>query len=468
MKKCTNRLFSLAAAIITAFSTVVSVPQPIRADQIWPEGPSIVSPNAIVMEVNTGTVLYEKNSHEQRYPASITKIMTSLLAIENCSPEEIVVFSADAVFKNEGDTSHIARDLNEELTVEQCLYAVMLASANECAYAVAEHVGTKMGGNYQTFIDMMNERAAEIGCKNTHFNNSNGLPDEMHWTSAYDMALIASEAYKNETFRILVGTKSYTLPVTNKCDEEYPMHNHHQMLYPFRSQEYLYEYCTGGKTGYTDAARSTLVTYAEKDGLTLVCVVMNTGNPTHYIDTTTLMDYYLNNFQALSIAENETSFNTHGLENAGLLNTNESFVTLDEEAYVVLPKAAVFSDATFDLIKNESGENVASLQYTYAGKKVGSVDIVASKATVNQTIKEETKVENNSDEKVVVIKPQYFLILLFMIFLLVVIIIAGKKFYDNIYVIRHNMEVRRYQRSRFQTIGRKRKRRRRKKDRLFR
>lgn len=468
MKKLKNRLCALGAVVFTAISAVAAIPQTVKADQVWPEGPSIESPSAIVMEVNTGTILYEKNSHEELYPASITKIMTTLLAIENCSLDEVVTFSADAVFKNEGDTSHIARDLGEQLTLEQCLYAVMLESANECAYAVAEHVGAKLGGDYQTFIDLMNQKAEELGCTNTHFNNCNGLPDEQHWTSAYDMALISRAAYQNEAFRIITGTKSYTLPVTNKCEEEYPLHNHHKMLYPYHSYKYLYEYCTGGKTGYTDAAKSTLVTYAEKDGITLVVVVMNTASPNQFTDTITLMDYYLNNFQALSIAENEQNINTDGIENAGLLNTNPSFVTLDDNAYIILPKTASFSDAEFSLKENEEGENVAALEYTYGGKIVGSVNIVTSKATVTQTLNETTEVEETPEKNVVVIKPYYFLIVLLIIVLLIFLFFLAKKFYDNFYVIRHNMEVKRYQKNRFQAIDRKRKRRRRKKDSLFR
>ena len=141
-------------AIFLAVCTVLlMLPLSVRADEYWPDGVKTQSKSAIVMEVNTGTVLYEKKSHEKHYPASITKIMTVLLAIENCDMDEVVTFSADAVFKNEGDTSHIARNLGEKLTMEQCLYAVMLESANECAYAVAEHVGQKLGGDYRTFID---------------------------------------------------------------------------------------------------------------------------------------------------------------------------------------------------------------------------------------------------------------------------------------------------------------------------
>ena len=124
------------------------------------------------------------------------------MALEHCELDEVVTFSDDAINYNQGDTSHIARDYGEQMTMKECLYAVMLESANECAYAVAEHVGQKLGGNYQTFIDLMNQRAKELGCTNTQFTNANGLPDPNHWTSAHDMALISAEAYKNENFRI--------------------------------------------------------------------------------------------------------------------------------------------------------------------------------------------------------------------------------------------------------------------------
>ena len=157
----------------------------------WPSAVTAESGAAIIMEENTGAVLYEKNSHAENYPASITKIMTALLAVENCDLNEEITFSEDAVYKNEGSTSHIARDVGEKMTMEQCLYGMMLESANECAYAIGEHVA---GGDINDFVDMMNERAKELGCKNTHFVNPNGLPDEDHYTSAYDMALIAREA----------------------------------------------------------------------------------------------------------------------------------------------------------------------------------------------------------------------------------------------------------------------------------
>ena len=226
--------------ILAVFTLITSFPLTVKAEAYWPEGPAIETPSAIVMEVNSGAVLYEKNSDVKHYPASITKILTTLIALEQSALDEKVTFSADAVYKNEGNTSHIARDLNEEMTMEQTLYAVMLESANECAYAAAEHVGAKLGGNYQTFVDLMNEKAKELGCENSHFNNANGLPDEQHWTTARDMAKISVEAYKNEMFRTITGTKTYQIPPTNKHSDITYLNNHHAMLHYYRTNQYLY------------------------------------------------------------------------------------------------------------------------------------------------------------------------------------------------------------------------------------
>ena len=208
---------------------------PVYAAEYWPEGPEVVSPNVIVMEASTGTVLYDRDSLEAHYPASITKIMTTLIALENSDLNDIVTFSDAAIDNTEG--SGIARDYGEQMTMEQCLYAVMLASANECAYAVAEHVG----GTIENFVAMMNEKAKELGCQNTHFANPHGLHDENHYTCCYDMALIAMAAYQNETFRIIVGTARYTIPPTNKHAEQTDLQNHNEMLYPFQTNKYVYD-----------------------------------------------------------------------------------------------------------------------------------------------------------------------------------------------------------------------------------
>lgn len=457
----------VTAFFLAVCTVLLMLPLSVRADEYWPDGVKTQSKSAIVMEVNTGTVLYEKKSHEKHYPASITKIMTVLLAIENCDMDEVVTFSADAVFKNEGDTSHIARNLGEKLTMEQCLYAVMLESANECAYAVAEHVGQKLGGDYRTFIDLMNKRAKELGCTDTHFNNCNGLPDEDHWVSAYDMALISAEAYKNETFRMIAGSPSYTLPKTNKCKAEYPCHNHHKMIYPFRGDSsHLYKYCTGGKTGYTTVANNTLVSFAEKDGITLVCVVMDAATPDHYTDTRKLFDYCFENFQALNISENDAGLAKDNGKNYGVLNNSEPYVKLDEDAYIIMPKGAQFSDVSYKKTESAKGKKkVARLAYTYAGYEVGSVDIVKTGAKVKDNYYVNTDSGQKKNERVIRIDPAWLIVAGVVIVAAVVLLFLAKRAYDNFYVIRHQRKTKKNDKMRFRE--KKRKKYNRRKDRFF-
>lgn len=423
---------------------------PVQAEEYWPEGPEIEGNNAIVMEASTGTVLYEKNSHEELYPASITKIMTALLALENCSLDEQITFSADAVYKTEG--SGIWRDVDEVMTMEQCLYALMLESANECAYAIAEHVG----GDYDTFVQMMNDKAAELGCQNTHFNNPHGLPDEAHHTSAYDMALISRAALENETFRLVTSTKRYTIPPTNKHEEETYLSNHHKMLNAYQGDKtYLYDGCIGGKTGYTSVANSTLVTFAERDGMTLICVVMNEKAPAHYLDTTNLLNYCFENFQIYNVAENETNYSSNVVEQKIFAN-EEAFLEIDKNGSVILPKAAAFTDAVSEVKEDtKSEERVGYLQYTYAGRNVGGADIKMTGAKITEFPFQEEEVK---EEKVVKINTRYILI-----GIIVVIVLAGigfgiYHFADKFYLIRYKFTSRR--KNDFKVIKRKKERRR--------
>ena len=452
----------LALALATPLA-----PTPVKAEAYWPEGPTITTPSAIVIEIESGTVLYEKNSDEVNYPASITKILTTLLAIENCELSEVVTFSKAAIYNTPRDSTHIARDVGEQMTMEECLYAVMLESANECAYAVAEHVGAKLGGNYQTFIDLMNQKAKELGCTNTNFTNPNGLPDDNHYTSARDMALISAEAYRNETFRIITGTQKYQIPPTNKHSDITYLVNHHKMLHRYKDSNEVYEYCTGGKTGYTTKAKSTLVTYAEKDGLSLVCVVMHTTSKAEWDDSRELLDYCFQNFKRFRISEFDEAILSDG-KNLGVLNNFEAYVNIDNNAYVVLPATADFADATSTIIDMDgTGSVIARLEYTYADRKIGSVNIVASGVKVEENYFDYAQEDKQDTGKnVVKIKPLNIVAVVLGVFVLVIIIILCKRLYDNYYVILHNMEVKRQRRERFRPIATKKKKWRRR-DRMF-
>lgn len=449
---------------VLAAVLILATPMSAKAEVYWPEGPSIDTPSAIVIEINSGAVLYEKNSDQVSYPASITKVLTTLLALEHSELDEVVTFSDDAIRYNQGDTSHIARDYGEQMTMKECLYAVMLESANECAYAVAEHVGQKLGGNYQTFIDLMNERAKELGCTNTQFTNANGLPDENHWTTARDMALISAEAYKNEDFRIIVGTRSYRIPPTNKHSDITPLNNHHAMISNYKTREHLYEYATGGKTGYTQAAGATLVSYAEKDGLSLVCVVMRTSTGVYYKDTKNMFEHCFQNFQKVSIGNNGTA-GEENHNNNGIMNNYESFVKLDENAQIILPITADISDVQMSLVNKDLPSGVvAQLNYSYGGHQVGCADVVFSNAKVEEDYF--AGQEKPSDVNVILIKPVYIFMALGAVVGLIALLFIAKRLFDNYYVIRHDMEVKKQRRERFRTISR-RKKKWKKKDRMF-
>lgn len=446
----------ITGLVLGFFCALQLTAQTVPASQYWPEEISVNSPNAIVMEMNTGTILYDKNSKEARYPASITKIMTTMLALENSELNEMVTFSDEAIDNTEG--SGIARDYGEQMTMEDCLYAIMLESANECAYAVAEHIS----GSIEAFADLMNAKAKELGCVNTNFVNPHGLHDDNHYTCCYDMALIAKAAYENETFRIITSTKARMIPPTNKHAEETPLQNHNKLLHRYQKGNYVYEYCTGGKTGYTTNANATLVTFAEKDGMALVCVVMNTDGVSEWTDSRALFDYCFDNFQLLNVSENETGYEVQKEVNANSLSGNPPFVELDKNACILLPKTVEFAEAESEVTLNREVSNIAgTISYSYAGRSVGKADIVTTGAVIEEYIFD-NQIENAAEEEETIqLKPSTIVAIAAMICLLIVMLLLGKYVYDNIYIIRHNLSVQMDRRERFREIKKRKQRRRR-------
>lgn len=262
-------------------------------------GPGVTARSAILMDAKSGEILYAKNIDAKRYPASITKIMTTLVAIENCeSLYETLTYSEHAINSIEPGSSQIYILPGETLTLEESLYAIMLESANEACNGVAEHIG----GSIEGFVDMMNEKAKELGCKNTHFMNPNGLHHDDHYVSARDMATITRAALANDTFRKIASTISYTIPSTNKQKDQRPLWNHHKQV---KRTMFLYDGVEGGKTGFTVMARNTLVTWAERDGLELIAVVLKDDGYEVYRDTIKLFDHGFKNFKTYNpIKEN--------------------------------------------------------------------------------------------------------------------------------------------------------------------
>ena len=259
----------------------------------WPEGPKIEAESAVLMDVVTESVLYSKNADTQQYPASITKIMTTLLACENLKMNDKLVMSEAAAYGIEPGSSSIYAETGEEFTVRQALMAVMLESANEVSLGIAE----KTSGSAKKFVELMNRRARQLGCTNTHFNNPNGLPDETHYTTANEMAKIAKAAWFNPLFRRFITRDYFEIPPTNKQPETRYLLNHHQMM---EGRDHAYDGVLGGKTGYTTAAGSTLVTFAKRGDTILLCVVLNSINGA-YSDTAALLDYGFNNFEKIDL-----------------------------------------------------------------------------------------------------------------------------------------------------------------------
>ena len=232
------------------------------------------------------------------------------------------------------------------------------------------------------------------------------------------------------------------------------MNNHHNILHFFNTGKYINEYCTGGKTGYTRVANSTLVTYAEKDGLVLCVVVMNANSPDHWTDTNKLIDYCFNNYQALNISEHEASIAETNQLSKGILNTYGEFVTLNKDAYIVLPNTAEFKDAIFERDDvTEDANTIAALKYSYGGRDVGNVEIVATNATVEDLYFSKKDTETAEKESnVVIIKPVILIAGGISVGVLLILILAIKYVYDNYYFMRHNREVKKAERERFKTI----------------
>ena len=372
------------------------------------KGPSVVAESAIIMEASPGMVLYSKNINDKHYPASITKIMTALLAVENCSLNETVTCSHDAVFGIESGAAHIGADVGEQFTMEQCLYALMLKSANEIANAIGEHIA----GSVPKFAEMMTAKAKALGCKNTHFTNPHGLHNSEHYTTAYDMALITRAAMKNQTYRTIAGTKRYVIPPTNKQSEARYLTNKHQMINPNDYPQYEYKYTLTGKTGYTDQAGNTLVTVAKKDGLELICVVLK-SKPSYakcnqYTDTISLLDYCFANFSVYNIDEaknaplidEELLFTKYNY----LYDSSKSPLKIEGSNSVIIPNTADLKNVKqkityFKDISIKEGNNiVGSITYTLDGTVVGSNNIIFTKNKDMHVLENNPVVQKNTEK----------------------------------------------------------------------
>nr|WP_317349926.1 D-alanyl-D-alanine carboxypeptidase [uncultured Blautia sp.] len=306
IKKLITGFFALGMTLSLILQTPVlaaeaSVGITTNAISGWPQGSDITSTAAVVMEESTNTVVYAKNMDQPLFPGGTVKVMTTLLALENSQLTDSVTMTSTGVSGVTDGGANISAQLDEVFTMEQCLYAIMMVSANDIALQVAEH----LGGSVEGFVQMMNARAAELGCTNTVFTNPTGLPDENQHTTAHDMALIMKAALKNESFRTIAGAPSYTISATNVSGGERVLTNNFSMMNAANAA--YYQNCLGGREGFTEASGSTLVCGAEKNGVTLIAVVLQGASGTTGTEAGALLNYGFDNFQMLSLGD--TDFN---------------------------------------------------------------------------------------------------------------------------------------------------------------
>lgn len=348
------RFFSVFLPLFLIFSAVLPV-QTVRADEGgMASPPSIMSMAAVVMDAETGQVLYEKAMDKQMAPASITKIISAIVALESGVPlDETITMSYDAVFSVPRYSSHIALDEGEELSMEDALYAMMLASANDAANGIAETVS----GSNEKFVEQMNILAQDVGATNTHFTNPHGLIDSEHYTTAYDMALLTRYAIQNEDFVRIFSTITYEMEPTNKQPEQRIFSNQNEMV---KNTAYKYEGAVGGKLGYTEEALYTIVTVAERDGRTLICVCLRSDPYVQqYSDAAAVLDFAFDNYHKVEMTADALSVRniSFALEEGQKTAATASILTTEESVYY-LPNGLSEADYTTTFNYTESGNKM--------------------------------------------------------------------------------------------------------------
>ncbi len=345
---------------------------PVESNQIpgWPQGPTVSASSAILLEAGSGAILYAKNIHQREYPASTTKILTALMAFENTSLDETVHMSQSAIYDTPRNSSHVAMDVGETLTMEDALAAILIASANEVSFAVAEH----MSGTWQDFALAMNERAAQLGATDSHFVNPNGLPDDNHYTTAHDLAMIGKEFFSHDFLCQLSSSSLLDIPSSPTQPDHITAYCKNKLL---AGRQYAYASLLGSKTGYTDTARNCLVSAAQQNGLTLICVVFREESPLQFEDTIALFDYGFANFQKWNIASHETAYQTALAPYfAQVLPGSRPLFALSGEDYIVLPKSAAFGDAVSSLEYDQlRDQQAARIRYSFQGVDVGQAPV---------------------------------------------------------------------------------------------
>lgn len=368
--------------IFTIFIIVINLLRPASFAVTSTESDiQIYSDGAVLMESSTGKLLYGKNENKKLYPASTTKILTAIIAIEKYNLTDTLTASKNAVMSIPSGYSNAAIQPDEALKVQDLLELFLIHSANEIGYIFAENIS----GNVDKFADLMNQKASEIGCKNTHFTNPSGIHDENHYTTAYDMALITQYCMKNQTFRDIVSMASCTISATDKYQERY-FKNTNDLL--DSKSKYYYQYAIGVKTGFTTQAKNCLIAASKKDNLELITVVLGAeatpdGRSGRYVSTINLFEYGFNNYCIKQVASANTAIKTLSVENATKDSKDLSLVLKDNISVLASTNTDLSNlDGSIELKENISapiseGETLGKITYNIYGIDYSS-DLVAS------------------------------------------------------------------------------------------
>lgn len=344
--------------------------------------PSISSEAAILVDYNSGRVILEKNADEKQYPASTTKIMTAILAIENLDYKDVLTASQEAV-DIDRDGSNMGILVGERFTVEQLLYGLLVHSANDAANVLAEGVA----GSISDFVIMMNGKAKELGMTNTNFVNAHGYHDDDHYMSARDLSILSIYAMRNEKFKVIAATPTYELPPTEKYTQVRHLSSNNMLINSQRGAKYIYSPAKGIKTGHTEDAGYCLSSFAEKDGVSLVCVTMKakvdeTDNYS-FRDTINIFEYAFKNYKVQTISDVGELLATASVKwargkNQAVLTTEKAVETLlpvDFEKADVETRINVSEKVTAPVKK---GDVLGSIEYVYEGDSLGVIDLVAT------------------------------------------------------------------------------------------
>lgn len=353
----------------------------LNANQVSAQQPSILCETAILIDASTGTILTQKNADKKMYPASLTKIMTAILAIEMGNLSDVITVDDDTPYEIEG--SHIALEPGEIMTLKDLLYALMLPSANDAASVIAKYYG----GNIEGFVKKMNEKAKELGAYNTNFVNPHGLHDENHYTTAADLAKITRYAMKNETFRKIVGTTKYEIKPTNKKSETRYFTTLNKLLYTTNSNQiyidgsYIsprYEGTTGVKTGYTPEAGNCLVASVKKNGTELIAVIMKGISLEMYQDAHNMFNYGFMEYKSTTLTYKNTFIQNIQIENGDSKEisaiTENNFTTLlKKDSSDEIESKVILNDIKLPLQKNDV---VGKVEYYLGDSLLGSVNLI--------------------------------------------------------------------------------------------